>query len=91
MSLAMYFSPESFNAAQYDEVNEGLDAAGQRTPAGRSIHVVFGEGDNLQVFDVWESMEAFEAFGATLMPLLESANINVGQPMISPVHNVITA
>ena len=63
--------------------------AGQGAPAGRTYHAAF-EGENgLQVFDVWDSPEAFEAFGETLMPILSAAGIDPGEPMISPIHNII--
>ena len=89
MAIAMYFNPASFSAAQYDEVDAALDAAGVRTPAARLVHVCFGEGDKLQVFDVWESQEAFDEFGETLIPILTARGIDPGQPMVAPVHNVI--
>jgi hypothetical protein len=38
---------------------------------------------------VWDSQEAFDAFGETLMPILGAAGIDPGAPMISPVHNII--
>jgi hypothetical protein len=56
----------------------------------RSVHVCFGEGDNLQVFDVWDSQEAFDEFGATLMPILEAHGVDPGTPMVAPVHNTIS-
>jgi hypothetical protein len=40
-------------------------------------------------FDVWESQEAFEAFGATLLPILSAAGVDPGAPMITEAHNVI--
>jgi hypothetical protein len=89
MAIAMYFNPPSFTAAQYDEVDAALEAAGARTPAARTVHVCFGEGDNLQIFDVWESQEAFNKFGETLMPILAAKGIDPGQPMIAPVQNTI--
>jgi len=59
-------------------------------PAGRSYHAAF-EGENgLDVFDVWDSQEAFEAFGETPMPILGAAGIDPGEPMIAPIHNVVT-
>ena|SRR5437899_2729862 len=60
MAIAMYFNPRSFNAAQYEEVDAALEEAGARTPAARTLHVCFGDGDNLQVFDVWGSQEDFD-------------------------------
>jgi hypothetical protein len=41
------------------------------------------------VFDVWDSQESFAAFGETLMPILAEAGIDPGEPMVSPVHNII--
>jgi hypothetical protein len=38
------------------------------------------------VYDVWESQETFEAFGAKLMPILAELGIDVGQPAVMPVH-----
>ena len=43
----------------------------------------------ISVFDIWESQEAFEAFGPTLMPILAGLGVEVGEPMVAPVHNVI--
>ena len=43
----------------------------------------------INVFDVWESQEAFDAFGATLMPILTELGVDPGAPMAMPVHNVI--
>jgi hypothetical protein len=89
MAIAMYFNPPSFNAAQYDEVDTALEKAGARTPAARTVHACFGEGDNLQIFDVWESQEDFDKFGETLMPILAEKGIDPGSPMVVPVHNII--
>jgi hypothetical protein len=89
MAIAMYFNPPSFNAAQYDEVDAALEEAGARTPAARTVHVCFGGGDNLQIFDVWESQEDFDKFGETLMPILAEKGIDPGEPKVAPVQSVI--
>ena len=89
MALALLFSPKSMTAAQYDDVIRKLAAAGAGAPRGRLSHLAFGSGSGLRVLDVWESQEAFEAFGRTLMPILQQAGIDVGQPEIAPVHNTI--
>lgn len=77
------------SADKYDEVLTRLEAAGQGSPAGRTYHVAFPGENGLEVIDVWDSQETFDAFGATLMPILGELGIDPGQPMISPVHNVI--
>jgi hypothetical protein len=46
-------------------------------------------GDAVHVFDVWDSEDQFNAFGETLMPILQEEGIDPGEPDISPVHNVI--
>jgi hypothetical protein len=89
MALGIYFNPASMNAAQYDDIISRLDAAGAGTTPGRLHHICFGSGDKLQVFDIWESQQAFDAFGETLMPVLDQVGLDSGQPTIEPVHNVI--
>jgi hypothetical protein len=89
MTLGIYFNPASMSAAQYDDVIKRLDAAGAGKPAGRLYHACFGSGDKLQVFDVWESQQAFDKFGETLMPILQQVGLDPGQPMIEQVHNLI--
>jgi hypothetical protein len=41
------------------------------------------------VFDVWDSQEAFEAFGETLLPIMAALGADPGQPQVSTVHNII--
>ena len=43
----------------------------------------------INVFDVWESQATFDAFGATLMPILTALGVDPGTPMIATVHNII--
>ena len=43
---------------------------------------------NIQVFDVWESMEQFEKFGETLLPILNKLGADPGQPQVTPIHNL---
>jgi len=71
---------------KYDAVIKQLEDAGQGAPAGRSYHAAFEGEDGLQVLDVWDSPEAF---GETLMPILAKAGVDSGEPIISPIHNII--
>ena len=43
----------------------------------------------ISVFDVWDSQDSFEAFGATLLPIMAAVGADPGQPMVAPVHNII--
>ncbi|HEX4966040.1 MAG TPA: hypothetical protein VF173_34840 [Thermoanaerobaculia bacterium] len=89
MAFAIAFRPAVMNAAQYDECIRQLQAAGASSPEGRLYHVCHGTGDQLRVLDVWESMETFQQFGATLGPILQQIGVDPGAPEITPVHNTL--
>jgi hypothetical protein len=89
MAIAVYFHPESMSSAQYDQAIKALDAAGAGNPPGRLHHSAFGPPEHVMVYDVWDSAESFEKFGATLMPILGELGLDPGQPDIMPLHNMI--
>ncbi|SRR5258705_2692056 len=89
MSFVLTFKPAAFTAAKYDEVVKQLDAVGAGSPKGRSHHVCYGDPNNLHVTDVWDSMEEFQAFGQSLLPIMSSLGVDPGQPDIQEVHNII--
>jgi hypothetical protein len=89
MALGMYFTPSSFTPARYDDTIKRLEAAGAGSPPGRLYHVAMEADGLIQVFDVWESEAAFQAFGKTLLPIMADLGADPGQPMPSPVHNII--
>src|SRR5579884_653939 len=89
MAITITFTPASMNAEQYDQVIRRLERAGVAAPPGRLYHVCSGVGDRLRVVDVWESQEAFDAFGQTLMPILQEMHIDPGQPQVTEAHNII--
>jgi hypothetical protein len=89
MAIGMYFTPSSYTPALYDDSIKRLDEAGAGSPPGRLYHVAMETDGQIQVFDVWDSEESFQAFGATLRPILADLGVDPGQPQASPVHNVI--
>lgn len=89
MALGMYFAPESFPPAAYDDAIKRLDEAGAGSPPGRLYHFAMETDGQIQVFDVWESEAQFQNFGATLLPILADVGVDPGQPQVSPVHNII--
>ncbi|MEA2445596.1 MAG: hypothetical protein QOJ12_2888 [Thermoleophilales bacterium] len=90
MALGLYFTPGGFTTDRYDEVIKQLEAAGAGAPAGRTNHFAVETPDGqIQVFDVWESQEAFEAFGATLVPIMAGLGADPGEPAVGRLHNVI--
>ena len=91
MALGVYLTPASFTAAGYDEVTSRLEAMGTGAPAGRLYHVALEAGGQIQLFDIWDSAESFQAFGTTLVPILAELGIDPGEPQVSPIHNIIAA
>jgi hypothetical protein len=91
MALGFYITGKGFTQEKYDTTTTQLDKAGAGTPVGRISHVALETDGEIQVFDIWESQEAFEAFGATLIPILTAAGIELNEPMVARVHNTIAA
>lgn len=89
MAFAVSFSPVSMDTSTYDECMKQLEAASAGAPLGRLYHACYGNGDKLQVFDVWDSLESFEQFGQTLMPILQGLGIDPGTPAVQEIHNII--
>ena len=89
MSFVLKFAPSGFPLAKYNEVIKKLNAAGAGSPKGRRYHVCYGDPNSVQVTDVWDNMEDFQAFGQTLVPIMQSMGADPGQPEIQQVHNII--
>jgi hypothetical protein len=89
MALGIYFAHEGFTAEKYDSAIKQLEAAGAGSPKGRTLHVALDSGGSINVFDIWESQEEFDAFAAPLVPILEGLGVKLGEPMVAQVHNVI--
>jgi hypothetical protein len=89
MAIGVYFTFTGLNAANYAECLKRLRAAGAAHPPGRSFHTSFGSPEKLMVFDVWSSQPAFEKFGKTLMPILDSLGVKPSPPELMPINKVI--
>ena len=89
MAIGVYFPEANFTAEQYSEAVKRLEQAGAGAPNGRLYHASFGDENNLQIFDIWESQETFAQFGEKLMPILAEVGHQPPEPMIAPVHNII--
>ena len=89
MSHVIKFKPAGFTAAKYHEVSAQLVAAGAGAPKGRHYHVCYGDANGVDILDVWENMEDFNAFGKTLIPIMKSLGVDVGEPNIQEIHAII--
>ncbi|HMQ88442.1 MAG TPA: hypothetical protein PKB07_12695 [Flavilitoribacter sp.] len=76
-------------AAQYNKILQGLTAAGQQDNPGRLFHAAFtvSEG-HLEVVDIWESVEKFQAFGQVLIPILQGIFDELPAPEVYGLHNL---
>jgi len=90
MALGIYFVHEGFTPEKYNKAIKQLEAAGAGKPKGRTYHCALESNGAIQVFDTWESQEDFDAFGATLIPILSELGVELNDPMVATVHNVIT-
>jgi len=90
MALGLYFQPKSFTKERYQEALRRLEQAGAGSPPGRSYHFAFtGQEGGIEVFDVWESQDAFEKFGETLVPIMNELGADPGEPQGAEIHNII--
>ena len=89
MPIGIYLEIQNLNADTYAAINARL--CDLDDPPGRTFHAAFHVGEQLHVFDVWESHDAFDAFGATLVPLLTEYGVDPGQPRIGEIERIVAA
>ncbi len=89
MALGIYFAHGGFTTEKYGQALQALSEAGAGAPAGRTLHIALETDGLIDVFDIWESREQFDAFGATLVPILSGLGVELKDPMVATVHNVI--
>ena len=91
MSIVVRFPASNVTRQQYDTVRSALEESGDWPADGCQLHVLFGDESDVRVSEVWESREKFEAFGETLRPKLEDADIQLsGEPEIFEAQIVDT-
>jgi hypothetical protein len=87
--IAVLSTPESMSAEQYDRLVEQVDEARASPAPGHRLHVCFGHGDHLMLFDVWDSVEELQAFAATIAPILANQQIVTAPPQPLEVHRLV--
>jgi hypothetical protein len=88
MAIAVKFEAEPTTREKYDTVRKRLEEAGKWPAPGLVFHAAYGSSNVEGVFEVWESRDAFERFGSTLMPLLDEVGINAGQPQVLDIYKM---
>ncbi len=89
MSIMVTYAPKSMTAEQYNAIVKKEYELGIHPHKGLDFEVCFGEGDQMKVSVVYDTMESFEDHGKKLGPILEEMGIDPGEPQIFPVHNTI--
>ena len=89
--VVVQFNFPNVSTKQYDAVWNDLRATGNAHPKGLISHVGAATADGgLLVVDVWESQQAFDEFGKTLMPLIAKQDIPLIPPKVYSAHYVLT-
>ena len=87
--IGIYIVTKNMTAEQHRKGRERLREAGAPEDAMK-VHSCFGDDGQLQVFDVWESQEAFDEFLTYLGPVMEEFGIQLAQPpTIMPVVDLV--
>jgi hypothetical protein len=91
MSIVARFHPTGMTAEQYDRVSDQVRQSGNWPPDGLRLHVCFGTDGDLSVSEIWDSREQMQAFGETLMPVLQQGGVQMSaDPEIFEIHNMET-
>ncbi len=90
MPILIRYAPSSLTREQYDKVNEILQENGPDGPPGPlQLHVLFGDGSDLRVSEIWESEAAWQqAWDGGLKAALATAGVELSEPEKLPVHEL---
>lgn len=87
--IAVYIVTKNMTVEQHAKGRERLREIGAPEDAMK-LHSCFGDDGQLQVFDVWESQEAFGEFLSHLGPVMEELGIELAQPpTIMPIVDLV--
>ena len=87
--IGVYIVTKNMTVEQHTKGRERLRAAGAPEEAMK-LHSCFGEDGQLQVFDIWESQEAFDEFVTFLGPIMGELGIELAQPpTIMPIVDLV--
>jgi hypothetical protein len=87
--IAVYIVTKNMTIEQHTEGRERLRQAGA-PERPMKVHSCFGDDGALQVFDVWDSQEAFDEFLTYLGPVMEELGIELAQPpLIMPMVDLV--
>jgi len=88
-TILVQFTFPDTDVKVYEGIVKDLEAAGLGNIPERLYHVAAKHGDGWHVTDVWESEEAFNKFGETMIPLQIKNGGTPTKPSILPVLNIV--
>lgn len=84
MPVAVHICPHQMSREDYQTVIGELEKTGVKE--GRLYHAAYGE-DSVQMFEVWQSEDDFEAHRGTLFDVLDGVGVNVDRVDVHPLHS----
>jgi hypothetical protein len=88
MAIVALFEVKGMDSSKYDEIIRRLTEIGQRVADGQMYHICYGDRQQLQVIDVYESQAHLDAFGAKLMPILQEMGVEA-KPKVLEIYSII--
>lgn len=89
-AVLIYHSVKGMSPQQYDNIVAELKTLGAFGNPAQLFHVCFSTPDGLQVVDIWNSAEAFQKFGQTLIPILiKTFGSEPPPPAVYSLYNVV--
>lgn len=79
--IAIYVVTKNMTAEMHEKGRQRLTENGA-PEGGMKLHSCFGTEGELQVFDVWESQEAWDKFLEYLQPVMAELGIELAQPPV---------
>lgn len=87
--IGIYIVTTNMTIEQHTTGRKRLREAGA-PEAAMKLHSCFGEDGKLQVFDIWETQEAFDTFLTYLGPVMKELGVELAQPpVIMPVVDLV--
>jgi len=87
--FARFTASRNVTTEQYDETIRRLEKSGDWPPEGLEYHVAARSNGNLQVSEIWDSREEFDASVERLMPVLKDVGIELAsEPQMLEIHNI---
>ena len=89
MAILVMFEVTGATSSKYDETISRLAEIGERVPDGQMYRICYGDTQNIQVIDVFESQAKLDAFVAKLVPILQEIGGMEAKATVLEIYNII--